>query len=436
MPRENVRMTYSQADAGAILEDALTESDIVLVKGGAETRMERVTARLIANEPDRAKLARQENAFDLVQPTRPIRPTWIEIDKAAIAANVRALKQHIGPNCTLMAVVKANAFGHGAIPVSTTALLNGADYLGVATVNEAIELRESGIDAPILILGFTPPWAAQQAIRYNLIVTLYDLEVARALDRIAGEMNAKLVAHIKIDSGMSRLGLLPDQVIPFFRSLRNLKNIVPEGIYTHFSVADESAGYTYEQLRVFLDLVQPLKVGGYEFKYIHAANSAATLSFPETHQTMVRCGMAIYGLSPGGVPLLPGMRPALTWKTTIAQVKRLPPGTFVGYGNTYKTRGEEMIAVIPVGYADGFRRAPNHWGDVLVHGQRAPIVGRVSMDQTMINVTGIDNLAIGDEVVLIGEQGEEKLTAEMVAERLGTSSYEVVSTILPRVPRV
>jgi len=436
LPRENVRITYSHSDASAILEETLSANDIVLVKGGVETRMERVTTRLIANESDRVHLARQENAFELVQPARPVRPTWIEIDKTAIADNVRALKQHVGPNCALMAVVKANAFGHGAIPVSTTALLNGADYLGVATVNEAIELRESGIDAPILVLGFTPPWAGQQAIRYNLTVTLYDLEIARALDRVASEMNAKLTAHIKIDTGMSRLGLLPDQVIPFFRSLRNLKNIVVEGIYTHFSVADESAGFTYEQLRIFLDLVQPLKVGGFDFKYVHAANSAATLAYPETHLGMVRPGMAIYGLSPGGVALLPGMRPAMTWKTTIAQVKRLPPGTFVGYGNTYKTRGEELIAVIPVGYADGFRRAPNHWGEVLVRGQRAPLVGRVSMDQTMINVTHIENVAIGDEVVLIGQQGEDQITAEMVAEKLGTSSYEVVSTILPRVPRV
>ncbi len=435
MKREQVRITFSHQDAAALLRDTLTAEDVVLVKGGSAARMERVVRALLANPDDAVKLPRPESAYNSVWAERPARPTWIEIDKSAIAQNVQLLKEIVGPDVAVMAVVKANAFGHGAVAVSTTALLNGATYLGVATVNEAIILRDAGIDAPIMVLGYTPVWAAQQAIRYDLTLTVYDLELARAFDRVAREMNATLRIHVEIDTGLARLGLLPEQVIPFFRSLRNLRNLDIEGIFTHFASADSSSEYTHEQLRVFQDVIGPLHGSGFTFKYIHAANSAATLTLPEAYFNMVRPGLALYGLNPG-VALPEGFRPALSWKTTIAQVKKLPSGSYVGYGNTYRTRDVERIAVIPVGYADGFRRAPNTWGEVLVGGKRAPLVGRVSMDQAMINVTEIPNVSIGDEVVLIGSQGDETLTADDVAARLGTISYEVVSTILARVPRV
>jgi Alr-MurF fusion protein len=250
-------------------------------------------------------------------------------------------------------------------------------------------------------------------------------------------MNATINVHVKIDTGMSRLGLLPEQVMPFFRSFKNLRNLHLEGIFTHFSSSESDPDYTYEQLRVFNTVVNPLKASGFQFTYIHAANTAAALNIPETRFNMVRCGIGVYGIDPGIEAPLPGdFRAGMNWKTTIAQVKTLPPGTLVGYNNTYETTDTEQIAVIPVGYADGFRRAPNNWGEVLVGGQRAPIVGRVSMDQTMINVTDIPGVNIGDEVVLIGRQGDQQITADDVATQLGTSAYEVVSTILPRVPRV
>jgi len=248
-------------------------------------------------------------------------------------------------------------------------------------------------------------------------------------------MNATIDVHVKIDSGMGRLGLLPDQAMSFFRAARGLRNLNIQGVFTHFSSADSDPDYTKDQLRVFLGVIEPLRAGGFEFRYIHASNSAGALSLPEARFNLVRSGIALYGLSPG-VPLPDGFRPAMTWKTSVAQVKTLPPGSSVGYGNTYRTRDVERIAVIPVGYADGFRRSPKNWGYVLVGGQRAPLVGRVSMDQSMINVTQIPDVAIGSEVVLIGRQGDEVLTAEDVAERLGTVNYEVVSTILARVPRV
>lgn len=437
MRRDQVHFTFSPQDASHIIASSLTVDDLILVKGGASSRTEHVSRLLLGNQKDIVLLPRAERAYDTVWTNRPTRPTWIEVDKVAIAHNTRRIKEIIGRDVGLMAIVKANAYGHGALAVSSTALLNGATHLGVATVNEAIELRDAGINAPILCLGYTPPWAVRQAIRYDLALTLYDLEVARSFDRVAREMNATLRTHVKIDTGMARLGLMPEQVIPFFRGLANLRNLQTEGLYTHFSAAESDIDYTHRQLKIFLDLFKLLRAAGFSFKYVHTANSAAVLQFPEARFNMVRAGIGLYGIDPGAeTPLPSDFRPAMTWKTSIAQVKTLAPGSFVGYGNTYRTRGTERIAIIPVGYADGFRRAPQHWGEVLVNGVRAPIIGRISMDMSTINVTNVPEVAIGDEVVLIGNQGDERITAAEVAEKLGTSAYEVVSTILARVPRV
>jgi alanine racemase len=437
MDRQQVRITFSPQDAATVIRDLLTPDDVVLIKGSAGARMEHVTRLLLKDEEDAGKLPRKETAYDTVWTNRPSRPTWLEIDKMAIAYNTRRLKEIVGANVEVMAVVKANAYGHGAAAVGTTALLNGATYLGVASINEAVDLREAAVDAPILVLGYTPPWAARQAIRYNLTLNLYDLELARNLDRVAREMNATITAHVEVDTGMARLGLLPDQVMPFFRSLKNLKNIYIEGIFTHFSAADTDRDYTLMQIKTFNDVLKPLKASGFQFKYIHAANTAGLLNFPESHFNLVRPGIGLYGLDPDVECPLPGdFRPAMTWKTSIGQIKTLPSGSFVGYNKTYRTRATTRIAIIPVGYADGFRRAPQTWGEVLVSGFRAPVIGRISMDQTMIDVTDIPDVNIGDEVILIGRQGTERITADDVARHLGTSSYEVVSTILSRVPRI
>ncbi len=437
MDRSHVHITFSTEDAANAARTDLGPQDILLVKGSPAARMERVVRQLLADEHDVSELARQESAYEQVWMDRPDRPTWVQIDMEAIAYNTRRMKAIIGPDVTLMAVVKANAYGHGAIPVSTTVLNNGADYLGVASINEAMDLREAGIDAPVLILGYTPPWAARQVIRYDVAVTLYDVEIARAFDRAAREMNATLRAHVKVDTGMGRLGLLPDEVTTFFRSLRNLDHLQIEGIFTHFSVADEDQTYTRRQVDAFEQVVDPLLAAGFRFKYIHAANSAAAIHLPESRFNMVRCGIALHGLNPGPLAPVPAdFKPAMVWKTTVALVKRLPPGSFIGYGNTYRTHSNEQIAIIPVGYADGFRRAPRRWKHVLVKGEYAPLVGRVSMDQAAIDVTAIDDVQIGDEVVLIGEQGDRSITVDDVAEYLDTISYEVVSTILARVPRV
>lgn len=437
LPRTQIHTTFSAGDAVQAIRNELNPEDIVLVKGSEVARMEHVARGLLKTPSDEARLPRSEAAFKSVWMDRPARPTWLHIDMDAIANNVRLLKEMAGEDVELMAVVKANAYGHGAVAVSTTALLNGASYLGVASINEAMELRDAGIEAPILILGYTPPWTAELVFQYDVAVNLYDIDMARAFDRTAREMGKSLTAHVKVDTGMGRLGILPDDATSFFRSLKKMDSIQVEGIFTHFSSADTNSEYTEHQIKQFDRVLDSLRAGGFEFKYVHAANAPALINHPNARYSMVRAGIAIHGLQPSlETPLPAAFRPALTWKTTIAQVKRLPKGAYVGYGNTYRTRNSEKIAVIPVGYADGFRRAPRTWGHVLVKGQPAEIVGRVSMDQTMINVSHLDNVKIGDEVVLIGRQGDAVLTAEEVALRLGTSNYEVVSTILARVPRM
>ena len=434
MDRDAVAVTFSVDDAVHAACADLGPHDIVLVKGA---HMERVVRRLLADQVDAVHLDQQVPIHEPVEVEHPERPTWVQIDMGAIAYNVRRLKEIVGPEVTLMAVVKGNAYGHGAIAVSTTALNNGAEFLGVSSLSEALELREAGINAPILILGHTPAWAARQVLHHNLTVTLYDAEIARAFDRAAHDMETTVTAHVLVDTGLGMLGLLPGDVTLFFRSLRNLKNLQVEGIFTEFSISQENSDHTRRQVAAFEQVVDPLLAAGFRFKYIHAADSAAAIHIPETRFNLVRVGLAMYGLSPGLLAPVPAdFKPALAWKTTIVQVKRLPPGSIIGYGNSYRTQATQQIGVIPVGYADGFRRAPVRWKHVLVKGDYAPLIGQVGMDLSAIDVTHIEDARIGDEVVLLGEQGDRRLTAEDVAEYLDTNVYEVISTVLAKVPRL
>jgi alanine racemase len=437
-PPEAVRGAYTAADVVRLLRDELGAGDAVLVKGDVEARMERVVRGLLADPAqDAAQLVRQAPESVRVRAARPARPTWVDIDLEAIAVNVRHVKALVGPSVELLAVVKANAYGHGAPQVAHTAINSGATYCGVASLNEAVALRAAGVDAPILILGYTPAWLAREALLQDVTVTLYDPDVARAFSRAAVDLRRRARAHVKVDTGMGRLGLLPDRVLPFVREVGRLPGLALEGIFTHFSVADaEDLDYTRWQLARFQGVLERLAEAGVAWRYVHAANSAALLRLPAARFDMVRLGIAMYGLPPAPqVPLPAGFRPAMSWRTTVAQVKTLPPGSYVSYGNTYRTAGAETIAVIPVGYADGFRRAPTRWREVLVRGRRAPIVGRVCMDQTMIRVDHVPGVRVGDEVVLIGAQGDDAITADEVADWLGTINYEVVSEILARVPR-
>lgn len=435
MESRNVHSTFSVHDTIQTLRERyqLTEDDLILVKGGKSAQMSRLVEALIRPIPPPV----DDDASSPPQaPFQPLRPTWIEVDTNIIAHNVRAIKQRIGDQVALMAVVKADAYGHGAILTSQTALLNGAEYLAVANLQEALELRGGGISAPILIMNYVPTYGIAQAIQQGITVTVFDLDNARLLDRTAGEFGGRLKVHVEIDSGMGRMGVLPSDAVNLFRHLLNMQNLEVEGVYTHFSSADEDEGYTEQQAQAFNDIIRPLRAAGLRIRYIHAANSPATFASDRHYFNMVRTGLAMYGLQPSpSVPLPPELRPALTWKTVVAQVKKLPPGHPVGYGNTYRTQGEETTAVICVGYADGFRRAPKTWREVLIHGRRAPVIGRISMEKTVVNVSHIPGVATGDEVVLLGRQGDEVITAEEIAAQLGTINYEVVCAVLPRVPR-
>ncbi|MEW5961157.1 MAG: alanine racemase, partial [Chloroflexota bacterium] len=432
-----VHVTFTSDDAVAAVEDMLTPDTVVLVKGGAEVRMEQVVRKLLA-DPDRDgwRLVRQGPGWKQVRMRQPARPTWVEIDLDAIANNVRLLAQIVTP-AKILAVLKADAYGHGMVKVTRTVLNNGASWVGVATLGEALTLRRAGIDAPILVMSYMPAWQAHEAITHHISATIFTLELARAFSRAAQELNQTAYVHVKVDSGMGRLGLLPAEVLPFLQHI-DLPGLHVEGLYTHLSTAEE-ADQTHARLQIsrFKELLAHLEQAGLRPPLVHALNTAGLINFPEAHFDMVRPGIGLYGLPPSPeTPLPAGFRPALTFKTTVGQVKTLPPDSPVGYGATYRTQGQEIIAIIPVGYADGFRRSPRTWGEVLVKGQRAPLVGRISMDQAAIDVTHIPNVRQGDEVVLIGRQGDEAITAEEVAGKLGTINYEVVSELLARIPRV
>lgn len=439
MARERVRITYTPEDAVRAVAPLLGPEATVLVKGSAESRLEEVVRHLLAS-PERAGewLPRQTPGWRAVRLKRPPRPTWVEIDLEAIAHNLRLVRERVGPSVAVMAVLKADGYGHGAIKTARTALNNGATWLGVACLSEALTLRSAGVDAPILVLGYTPPWQARETVAHQVDATVFSLETAEALNRAAKELGQVARVHVKVDTGMGRLGLLPEDVVPFVRALREMPGLSIQGLFTHFAMADSAdRSQTELQWRRFSELLADLEARGWRPSLVHAANSAAMLTLPEAHLDMVRIGIALYGLNPSSeVCLPPGFRPALTFKTQVAQVKTLPPGCCVSYGCTYRTSRTSRIAVIPVGYADGFRRAPQHWGEVLVRGRRAPVVGRVCMDQSMIDVTDIPGVRQGDDVVLIGSQGRERITVDEVAARLGTINYEVVSEILARVPRV
>jgi alanine racemase len=415
---------------------------IILLKADRPARMERIVAGLLA-EPEQAGelLVRQSPDWLQVQPLTQDRPTWLEVDLEALAGNVRRAQEIVGQDVAICAVLKADGYGHGAGSIARTALNNGARMLAVACLAEAIALRRAAIDAPILVLGYTPAWQARDTVRHDVTAAVYDLDVARALSQAAADMNRPARVHVKVDTGMARLGLLPDEAVPFVRELALMPGLVIEGIFTHFATADSAdpqhQAHTAAQLTAFQRVLAGLRSQGLTVPVVHAANSAAMLSWPASRFTMVRLGIALYGLAPSSdVPLPAGFRPVLSWKTQVAQVKTLPPGAPVSYGNTFITPRETQVAVAPVGYADGFRRGPAHWGRVLVRGRPAPIIGRVTMDQTMLDVTEIPGVRQGDEVVLIGRQGAAEITVEQVAQRLGTISYEVVAEILARVPRV
>ena len=377
---------------------------------------------------------------------------WAEIDLEAIAHNVRELRQITDPGANLMAVVKANAYGHGVVEVTRKALENGANCLGVARIEEGIELRKAGVNESVLIFGYTPPALAHKLILFDLTQTVWSFNAAQALSDVAISFNKQIKVHLKVDTGMGRLGLLPDcrrppvaeqnlmgNAIREAASISSLAGLKLEGVYTHFATADSSdKSYAGKQFDIFLDFLNELSRTGMNPRLCHAANSAAIIDMPETYLDLVRAGIAIYGLYPSDEvnKRRIALKPAMTLKSKIVHLKKVLPGFNVSYGCTYQTPKSTTIASIPVGYADGFNRLLSSRGHMLVRGRRAPIVGRVCMDQTMLDVGHIPDVDLEDEVVIFGRQGFESITVDEIAETLNTINYEIVSALTARVPRI
>ncbi|NPA90302.1 MAG: alanine racemase [Chloroflexi bacterium] len=360
---------------------------------------------------------------------------WAEVDLSALQANVRALKRFTAPHVELMAVVKANAYGHGAVPVARAALAAGATRLAVHRLEEGIALREAGITAPILLLGYTRVGSAEKVVQYRLTPTVNSEDFARALNQWAPP---HFPVHIKVDTGLSRFGLAPEEVLPFVRFLQRLSHVQVEGIYTHFATADElDPGPVWDQWRTFLDVLGSLNMSYGPIPFRHACNSAATLRFPQAHLDGIRPGIALYGMAPSTEwPSPIPLRPVLSLKSVVVRVHTLRPGTAIGYGRTYVVKQPTRVALVPIGYGDGYPRALSNRGAVLIQGRRAPILGRVSMDQVVVDVSHIPHVQLEDEVVILGDQGEDAIRAEEIARWAGTINYEITTHLLPRVPRV
>ncbi|HIE44063.1 MAG TPA: alanine racemase [Candidatus Omnitrophica bacterium] len=380
-----------------------------------------------------------------------MRPTRAVIDLSAIKKNIERIKlrvENIDPvrkgrvnsipnRVKILACVKANAYGHGIVEVAE-AIQDKIDYFGVASVEEGRVLRSRGIRNPILILGSILPQEAKELIEYNLSQSLCSMEVADALNRYALKKDRKVKVHIKVDTGMGRIGIKPDGVVDFIGKVRGLKNLDIEGIFTHFPTSDEAdKSFTYEQIKIFKRVIQDVEKIGTYIPLRHTANSAAILDIPESFFNMVRAGLAIYGYYPSPhVRRTVELEPALSLLTKIVFLKELAPGASVSYGRTYITDTVCKIATLPIGYGDGYSRSFSNKGEVLVRGKRVPVVGRVCMDQTIVDVSRVEGVEVGDEVALIGRQKDEQITVEEVAQKIGTIPHEVVSMIGKRVPRI
>src|SRR3989338_10317797 len=366
------------------------------------------------------------------------RPTWTEIDLDAIAYNYRAIKSRLSRGTNILAVVKANAYGYGMVKVARRLIKEKVPYLGVACVDEAVTLRRAGIRTPILVLSSIMPEEVKEALIYDLTLTVCDRDLAAEIDRTARRLNKFAVVHVKVDTGMGRLGVWYDEADPLIEKILGFKNVVLEGIFTHFASADEDdVKYTAQQIDNFKRLATLLDIKGADIKYAHAANSAGAVLYKDSHFNMVRPGLMLYVLYPNRkLVSVVKLKPALSLKTRIIYLKKTPPGRFISYGRAQINETETVIATLPIGYADGLKRRLSNRSGMLVRGRRASIVGRICMDHTMIDVGGIRGVKVGDEVTVIGSQKGEAITVEEVAELLETIPYEVVCWISAHVPRV
>jgi len=368
---------------------------------------------------------------------RPERSTWAEIDLSAIKHNIGVVRQLVGTGVEIMAVVKADAYGHGSAAVARTAVESGVDRLGVATLTEAIELREAGVRFPIQILGCSLPEQADDIVRYNIVQTVSNEEIVRALSRAAARATKTARVHIKVDTGMGRVGVAEHELPQFVRRVSEYESVRIEGLMTHFPCADEASDdFTPSQIERFRLLAGDESVKRYNV-LLHAANSAAIVRYPESYFNLVRPGLMLYGaVTLSDCPVRPLLKPALSLKSRIVQIRSMSSGEAVSYGRTYVTPKDTVVAAIPIGYADGFSRMLSNKAQVLVNGKRVPVVGRVCMDQCLVDIADAGEVRLGDIVTLIGADGGELIRAEEVAAWAGTIPHEVLCTIGKRVQRI
>ena len=373
---------------------------------------------------------------------RPRSASWVEVDLAAVCHNVRNLRDLLAPGCGVWAVVKANAYGHGAVPTARAALEGGATGLAVASYPEAAELRRAGIGASILLLSAGEPRLAAQVVRGDIIQTACHTAMAQALSKAAARLGRPARVHLKMDTGLGRLGVRPEQSAQFAQFLWGLPGLRLEGVFSHLATAEEAdSSYVQEQLRRFRQALAAMAAVGIAPGVRHLANSAATLRFPEMRLDAVRVGLLIYGIRPDvsappqGLEAL-DLRPALSWKTRLAFAQRMPAGSPISYGGTHVTRGECTTGVLPLGYADGYPRRVSNRAHVLVRGQVCPVIGTVCMDHVIVDITSAREAQVGDEVVLIGQQGKHRVTANDLARWAETCLHEIPTVIGRRVQRV
>jgi len=365
-----------------------------------------------------------------------LRPTYAEVDLSAIAHNIQAIKQRVAPS-QIMAVVKADAYGHGAVPVARVALENGATYLGVALVEEAIELRNQGFGEPILVFGGAFDEQLDDFLNYNLEITLYTRSTAQRLSQLAAQYNRQVLAHVKVDTGMGRVGVPWQQVIEFIQYVAELKNIRIQGLYTHFATSDErDKSYAQLQFSRFQQIISQLQQRDIAIPLKHAANSGAILDLPETYLDLVRPGVMMYGYYPSNetsesIPL----RPAMTFKSRVSFIKSVPENFSVSYGRKFVTSKPTRIATIPVGYADGYNRLLSNQGLVTIKGKKFPVVGRVCMDLILADIGDAENIQVGDEVILFGSAAQNAFTVNEICQLIDTIPYEVTCWVSSRVPR-
>ncbi len=391
-------------------------------------------ASVISSTGPTPETAADDGASASVHTVNADGPVWINIDLRAVESNVRRILEVVGRDIQLFAVIKADGYGHGAQRIAAAALRGGASGFAVSRLSEVPNLRGAGITAPILVLGHTPPAHARWAVSADCQPTVFDRRGIDSLRRAASSMGKILPVHLKIDTGMGRLGATPDDAPSLAEYIVGLDSLELAGVMTHLGRAGESdKTHSKGQLAVFDRALSEIRCRGIDPGIVHAANTAAAIHIPESRYDMVRCGIAVYGLDPSlESPLPGGFSPAVTMSARVAQVKKLPAGTYVSYGSAGRLERDSTIAVVGAGYGDGFRRGPNSWGPVLVRGRKARVVGNVCMEMFMIDVTDIPGVKQGDDVVLIGTQRGETLSAYEAAHRVGTISYEIITQMLPR----